>query len=54
MKNGYPPIIIRAENRLKYYTALDKAHTTHNNDDFIKLVIEELDKTFDLYLKYMN
>ena len=54
MKNGYPPIIIRAENRLKYYTALDKAHTTENNDDFIKLVIEELDKTFDLYLKYVK
>lgn len=54
MKNGYPPIIIRAENRLKYYSALDKAHTTNSNVDFIKLVIDELDKTFDLYLKYMK
>ena len=54
MKNGYPPIIIRAENRLKYYGALDKAHTTNSNVDFIKLVIEELDKTFDLYLKYVK
>lgn len=51
MKNGYPPIIIRTENRLKYYSALDKAHTTNSSEDFIKLVIEELDKTFDLYLK---
>jgi len=40
MKNGYPPIIIRAENRLKYYGALDKAHTTNSNVDFIKLVID--------------
>lgn len=53
MKNGYPPIIIKAENRLKYYSALDKAHTTNNSKDFITLVIEELDKTLDIYLKYI-
>ncbi len=54
MKNGYPPIVIRNENKFKYYSALDKAHTTDNNEDFIKLVIEELDGTFDLYLKYIK
>jgi Fic family protein len=53
MKNGYPPIVIRAENRVKYYSALDKSHTTNNSEDFIKLVALELDKTFDLYLKYV-
>ena len=53
MKNGYPPIVIRAENRLKYYSALDKAHTTNSSEDFIKLVALEVDKTFDLYLKYV-
>jgi len=53
MKNGYPPIIIKAENRLKYYSALDKAYTTNNSKDFINLVIEELDKTLDIYLKYI-
>ncbi len=46
-------IIIKAENRLKYYSALDKAHTTNNSKDFIALVIEELDKTLDIYLKYI-
>ncbi|MCX7695647.1 MAG: Fic family protein [Caloramator sp.] len=50
MKNGYPPVIIRNENRLKYYAALDKAHTTGDNKDFIEIVVEELNKTFDLYL----
>ncbi|WP_459195733.1 Fic family protein [Wukongibacter baidiensis] len=52
MKNGYPPIVIRTENRLKYYSSLDKAHTTDDTKDFIELVIEELDRTLDLYLKY--
>lgn len=50
MKNGYPPLIIRNENRIKYYNALDKAHTTQDNRDFIELVTEELNKSLDLYL----
>jgi Fic family protein len=50
MKNGYPPLVIRNENRIKYYNALDKAHTTQDNKDFIELVIEELSKVLDLYL----
>lgn len=51
MKSGYPPIIIKKENRLKYYNALDKAHTSKDNKDFINIVEEELNNTFDLYLK---
>ncbi|MCT4507838.1 MAG: Fic family protein [Tepidibacter sp.] len=51
MKNGYPPIVIRNENRIKYYNALDKAHTTNQHDDFIDLVVEEVNRTLDLYLK---
>lgn len=30
MKNGYPPIIIKKEERAKYYDVLDLAHTTMN------------------------
>lgn len=50
MKSGYPPIVIRAENRYKYYEALDNAHITGDNKGFIQLVAEELDRTLDLYL----
>jgi Fic family protein len=50
MKNGYPPLVIRNENRIKYYNALDNAHTTQENRDFIELVTEDLNKTLDLYL----
>lgn len=38
MNNGYNPVIIKKESRLKYYEALDKAHTTGNYTDFIKLI----------------
>jgi Fic family protein len=54
MKNGYPPIVIRNENRIKYYNALDKAHTTKDNIDFTELAIEEVNKTLDLYLNLIK
>jgi len=50
MKDGYPPIIIKVENRLSYYEALDKAHTTQDYMDFISLVSMEVEDSLDLYL----
>lgn len=50
MKSGYPPIIIKAEKRLAYYSALDKAHTTNEVHDFIEMVKSEVSETLDLYL----
>jgi Fic family protein len=51
MKSGYPPIVISAENRLRYYSALDNAHTTGDNCDFIDIVKEEVNRTLSIYLK---
>src|SRR5690625_3577027 len=51
MKDGYPPVIIKAESRLAYYEALDKAHTTNDYCDFISLLESELEASLDLYLK---
>ena len=52
MNSGYNPVIIKKESRLKYYEALDKAHTTGNYTDFIKLVtkleVEMLKKYLEL------
>lgn len=54
MKNGYPPIVIKNENRLSYYNALDNAHTTGDSTEFVKLIAKELSKTLDLYLKLIK
>ncbi|KMY31865.1 cell division protein Fic [Lysinibacillus xylanilyticus] len=54
MKDGYPPVVIKVENRLAYYEALDKAHTTQNYDDFIQLVVAEVNDSLDLYLSAIN
>lgn len=50
MKSGYPPIIIRVENRLAYYNALDKAHTTEDYEEFVELVTKEVEASLNLYL----
>ncbi|MBM4764820.1 Fic family protein [Bacillus sp. B15-48] len=50
MKDGFPPIIIKVENRLNYYEALDKAHTQQDYNDFIQLVAKEAEDSIDLYL----
>lgn len=52
MNHGYNPVIIKKENRLEYYEALDKAHITGNYTDFVKLInkleIEILNKYLEL------
>lgn len=52
MNSGYNPVIIKKEDRLKYYETLDKAHTTGNYTDFVKLVtkleVEMLKKYLEL------
>ena len=53
MKNGYPPIVIEKEGRADYYSALDEAHTTGNNEPFVQLVSMILNQTFDFYLKFI-
>ena len=54
MKNGYPPIVIKVENRLAYDNALDKSHVMKDYQDFIMLVASEVEASLDLYLSAIN
>jgi len=54
MKAGYPPLIIRKEDRLAYYESLDLAHTEEKYNDFHLLVAEALNRSLDLYLRVIN
>lgn len=54
IKDGYPPIVIKNENRAEYYDALDKAHTTKNYTDFIRIVSSLLNELEDNYLFLLN
>jgi len=50
IRSGYPPVIIKADNRINYYCALDKAHTTNDYTDFIKMIVDLVNESEDLYL----
>ena len=51
MKHGFNPVIIKKENRLQYYEALDKAHTTKDYTDFVKLINQLEVEMLKYYLK---
>lgn len=50
LQSGYPPVIIKTENRVDYYDALDKAHITNNYTDFIKMIVNLVNESEDTYL----
>lgn len=52
--SGYPPIVIKTENRVDYYDALDKAHTTNNYTDFIKIIVDLVNESEDSYLYLLS
>ena len=54
MRNRYVPVIIKKDNRLKYYEALDKAHTTGDYTDFVKIVTEAENEMLDRYLSVIE
>lgn len=49
MKAGFPPVVIPVEQRLRYYQALDAAHTKSNYQPFIELIIEVVEQSFEPY-----
>jgi len=54
MKNGYPPIIIKNEERASYYDVLDLAHTSMNYKPFIELVSKLLIESEKLWLSVLD
>jgi Fic family protein len=50
IQSGYPPVVIKTENRADYYDALDKAHTTNDYTDFIKIIVDLVNESEDSYL----
>lgn len=54
MKNGYTPIIIKKENRSRYYEVLDYAHTTMDYHPFIEFVAESEIESEQLWLSLLE
>ena len=49
MKSGFPSAVLKVEDRLAYYKALDLAHTTGDYEPFIKIVCDVTEKSFEPY-----
>lgn len=54
MRNGYVPIVIKKEQRARYYAALDESHVTEDYTDFIIFVGEFENQNLDFYLKLVS
>lgn len=50
MKAGYPPAVIRKEDRLAYYDALDVACANGDVDDIVHLLAEAVERSLNVYL----
>lgn len=50
IKNGYPPVIIKNEDRADYYDALEVASTTRDYTLFINFVLNLVNEAADSYL----
>ncbi|KVL85411.1 Fic family protein [Burkholderia stagnalis] len=53
-KAGYPPAVIRKEDRLAYYDSLDKACVSGNYGDITRLVAESVQRSLDTYLDVLG
>lgn len=53
MKAGYPPAVIRREDRLAYYDALDFACVSGTYDGITQLVAEAVERSLSIYLNLL-
>lgn len=54
MQAGYPPAIIRKEDRLEYVNALEKGQAGNDIGDFYNLIYEAVDRSLDIYLEALQ
>jgi Fic family protein len=51
MQEGYPPAIIRKEDRLAYISSIEKAQMQNNADEYYPIIFEAVDRSLDVYLE---
>lgn len=50
MQTGYPPALVRKEDRDLYIDSLEKAQLTNQFEDYYKVIYRAIDRSFDIYL----
>lgn len=54
MKDGFPIIIIKKEDREDYYNALEKAQTNGNYEDIISFIEKNVEQSFEFYFEHIT
>lgn len=54
IKEGYPPAVIRKEDREAYYSALDEACSSGNFDSITRLVSDATQRSIDIYISLLG
>lgn len=53
MKDGYPPIVIKNENKVDYYAQLEKC-SYKDYSKFINMIVDEVENSLNLYLRLLD
>jgi Fic family protein len=51
MRRGFPPAIIRVEERFDYYRALEQAQMGEGDEAFLHLIAQAVERSLDVYLE---
>ena len=54
IRAGFPPAIIRKEDRNEYVKSLEKGQTKQEMDSYFTLMINAVDRSLDIYLEALN
>lgn len=54
IQNGYPPALIRKEDRQKYIESIAKAQIKKNLADYYQVIFQAADQALDIYLETIN
>ena len=54
IKYAFLPVVIKLENKLEYYKALDTKHTKKDYKPFLELVKKVVEKSFEPYFYVLN
>jgi len=54
MMMGYPPALIRKEDRLAYLSALEMAQLGGSLDDYTRIIMKAVDRSLNIYLKTLQ
>lgn len=54
MQEGYPPAIVRKEDRSTYINFLEKGQTKNDLTDYFEVMLEAVDRSLDIYLEALE